>query len=67
MVTRSSHHSRDPMLFPLAGSQIPSLVLGPQFVAGENIESSPPHSPLPAPLRLLGWIHLVTHVIPDCP
>lgn len=54
------------MLFPLAGSQIPSLVLGPLFVAGKNTES-PPHSPLPAPLRLLGWIHLVTHVIPDCP
>jgi hypothetical protein len=35
------------MLFPLAGSQIPSLVLGPQFVAGENIESFPHTLPSP--------------------
>src|SRR5271170_2675809 len=41
-VTRSSHHFRDPMLFPLAGSQISSLVLGSLFVASKNIESLPP-------------------------
>jgi hypothetical protein len=44
MVARSRHHSRYPMLFPLAESHIPSLVLEPLFVEGKNIES-PQHAP----------------------
>jgi hypothetical protein len=41
MVARSKHHSRDPILFPLAGSHIPSLVLEPLSVTGKNIEGPP--------------------------
>jgi hypothetical protein len=65
-VTRSSHHSRDPYAISIGELTDSFSSLRAAVRCGqEHLEA--PHASLPAPLHLLGWIHLVTHVIPDRP
>src|SRR4051812_37442315 len=65
-VTHSSHHSRNPYAISIGELRDSFSSIRATVRCGhEHLE--PPHASLPAPLHLLGWIHLVTHVIPDCP